>query len=141
MGSSKSGNENRPRRILPRACIIPVFIVIVGCLLLSWFIFQDANSPLPEYPNAEDIHVEYLDEEYCCTETITTFETVDTPEEVYTFYRDEFKFRFKWRPESTESGLSYSHSMGCPVGSYRITAEQVGDHTEVAIRLSTHVCI
>ncbi|MGD8850463.1 MAG: hypothetical protein PVF18_12100, partial [Anaerolineales bacterium] len=87
MGSSKSGNENRPRRILSRACIIPVFIVIVGCLLLSWFIFQDAYSLLPEYPNAEDIHVEYLDEEYCCTETITTFETVDTPEEVYTFYR------------------------------------------------------
>jgi hypothetical protein len=48
---------------------------------------------------------------------ITTFETVDNPEEVYDFSRKEFRFWLKWRPTSRASGLSYSFSLGCPVGS------------------------
>jgi len=141
VGSSRVENENRPRKIFPALCGTIFIVGLFGCLLFSWFILQDAYSPLPEYPNAQNLQTEYTDEDYCCTETITTFETIDSPEEVYDFYKKEFRFRIKWRPTSRVSGLSYSFYLGCPVGSYLITAEQNNGNTEVTIRLSTHVCI
>jgi hypothetical protein len=141
VGSSRINDENRSRRIFPVLCGTLFIAGLIGCLLFSWFILQDAYKPLLEYTNAKNIQTEYTDEDYCCTETITTFETVDSPEEVYEFYRKEFRFRLKWLPTSRKSGLSYSFSLGCPVGSYLISAVQIGEHTKVTIRLSTHVCI
>ena len=139
MGSSGVDHENRSRRTFTALCGTLFIAGLIGCLLFSWFILQDPYEPLPEYPYAENIQTQYTDE-YPCTETITTFETLDSPEEVHEFYKKEFRFRLKWRPSSRASDLLYSFSLGCPVGSYLITAVQIGDNTEVTIRLSTQVC-
>ena len=141
MCSIKAASEKRSRKIFPLLCSTLFIACIIGCSLFSWFILQDPYDPLPEYPNAKNIQTQYTDEDICCTDTITTFETVDSPEEVYEFYKKEFRFRIKWRPSSRTSGLSYSFFLGCPVGSYSITAAKNFDKTEVTIRLSTHICI
>jgi len=141
VGSSKADNEKRSRLIFLLLCGTLFIACLIGCSLFSWFILQDPYDPLPEYPNSKNIQTQYTDEDFCCTDTITTFETVDSPDEVYEFYEKEFRFRIKWRPSSRTSCLSYSFFLGCPVGSYSITAVQNGDKTEVTIRLSTHICI
>ncbi len=133
--------DNRPRRIFPGLCGTLFIAGLIGCLLFSWFIRLDPYRPLPEYPNAQNIQTEYIDDDYCCTETITNYETVDSPEEVYEFYKKEFKSRLKWRSNTKAVGLSYSFSWGCPVGSYLIMSDHIDGITEVTIRLSTHVCI
>ena len=141
MGSSKVNNEKRSRRKFPLFCSTLIVFCIIGCSLFSWLIFQDPYAPLPEYPNANNIQSQHTEEDFCCTDTITTFETIDKPEEVYKFYKKEFRSRIKWRPSSRTSYLSYSFFLGCPVGSYSITAVQNGDLTQVTIRPSTHICI
>ena len=141
MGYSGVDEENRSRKIFPALCGTLLIASLIGCSLFSWFILQDPYKPLPEYPYAKNIQSRYTEDVSCCTETITTFETVDSPAEVYEFYRRAFRFRLKWRPRSSATGLSYSLFLGCPVGSYSITAVQLGDRTEVTIRLSTHICI
>ncbi len=141
MSSSKADNEQRSRRIFLLLCGTLFIACLIGCSLFSWFILQDPYNPLQEYPNAKNIQTQYIDEDFCCTDTITTFKTVDSPEDVYKFYKKEFRYRIKWRPSSRTSGLSYNFSLGCPVGSYSITSIQKGDKTEVTIRLSTHRCI
>ena len=141
MGSSKADNEQQSRRIFPLLCGTLFIACLIGCSLFSWVILQDPYAPLPQYPNAKNIQTQYTDEDFCCSETITTFETADSPEEVYEFYKKEFRFRIKWRSTTKTSGLSYSFFLGCPVGSYSITAAQNSDKTEVTIRLSTHICI
>jgi hypothetical protein len=141
MCSSIADNKKRSRRIFPLLWGTLIIAIVIGCSLFSWAILQDPYAPLPQYPNAKNIQTQYTDEDFCCTETITTFETTDSPEEVYEFYKKEFRFRIKWRSTTNSSGLFYSSFWGCPVGSYSITASQNSDKTEVTIRLSTHICI
>ena len=141
MCSSIAEKKESSRRKFPLLCSTLIIAFVIACSLFSWFIFQNPYAPLRQYPNAQNIQTQYTDEDNCCTKTITTFETTDSPDEVYKFYKKEFRFRFKWLSMKKTSGLSYSSFWGCPVGSYSITAVQKSGKTEVTIRLSTHLCI
>ena len=96
VGYSGVDEENRSRKIFPGVCGTLLITSLIGCSLFSWFILQDPYKPLPEYPYAKNIQSQYTEDVSCCTETITTFETVYSPAEVYEFYRRAFRFRLKY---------------------------------------------
>ena len=119
--------------------IIIFLAILLFCSLLILF-SSSPYSPLPEYTQSIDYSTKVINSDGLSTETITTFSTKNSPEEVYEFYNRVFLFRIKWRKYPSESGLIYYYNLGCPVGNYSILANRSGDKTEVRIQLSTTLC-
>ena len=71
---------------------------------------------------------------------LITFSTLDTPEEVLTFYEDTLT-NDDWTVSSSSSGLKFYWMYDCPVYYLDVTAKSEGSGTSVLLRLSEELCL
>lgn len=122
--------------------VLLVGIVGSGCWYLALpYVTEDLGTSLPEYPGAVGRLVSVEEEYPPIGNKLITYETDDSPEEVYEFYADVFRWRWTWVRGDYVGGLLYRHR-GCPASHYIIIAtREPGMRTQVEIQLSQMVCI